>query len=89
MTDVTPAAPPIKPPPGNDSCAVCYFSEEDAAGIMRCCYNPPAWQRSSLGGSVPGSPIINWPIVDPTDWCGHGYNTSSSQWMNPANTPLA
>jgi hypothetical protein len=91
---VTPLAPPEKPPPADDSCSVCYFSEQDDNGIWRCCYNPPGWQRS--GGTL-GPPdalnaagtLINWPIVDADDWCGHGYNTINSAWMNPANAPLA
>lgn len=96
MTDTGPLAPPIKPPPAGDSCAVCFFSSEDALGIMRCCFYPPGWQRSvqpHVGppGAPPPSPggqnfagnLINWPIVWPTDWCGHGYNTTTSQWMTP------
>jgi len=84
-----PAAPAVipaaKPPPANDSCAVCYFSEQDANGVWRCCFYPPAWQRSSL----PATGLnINWPIVDPDDWCGHGYNTTTNQWMTPNGAVL-
>lgn len=98
MTDdtVIPAAPPTKPPPAGDACGVCFFSTVDAIGITHCCYYPPAWQRSVLPGvGPPGAPppspgganyagvISNWPVVDPTNWCGHGYNTTTSAWMTP------
>jgi hypothetical protein len=87
MTEPEPTAP-SKPPPADDSCSVCYFSEEDN-GVWRCCYNPPGWQRAVTGYGTTGNTLINWPIVAPDDWCGHGYNILSSSWMNPANGPLA
>jgi hypothetical protein len=90
MTDISAAAPPIKPPPANDSCRVCFFSEEDALGIWRCCFNPPGWQRSNLPNVAPPDTgtLTNWPIVGPDDWCGHGYNTLNSAWMTPDGTKL-
>ena len=83
MTEPAPLAPPIKPPPAEDSCSVCYFSEEDGNGIMRCCFNPPSWQRSTVSYGTSGDTLINWPIVAPDNWCGHGYNTLNSAWMTP------
>jgi len=85
MTDISPAAPPEKPPPANDSCSVCYFSDQDQYGVWRCCYYPARWQRSATPDA---GPLINWPVVDADDWCGHGYNTVNALWMNPGNAPL-
>jgi len=82
MAALEPMAPP-KPPPADDSCSVCYFSTDDGNGVLHCCFYPPAWQRSVTGYGTTGNTLINWPIVAPDDWCGHGYNTINSKWMMP------
>lgn len=69
-------------PPGQ-SCGACAYGIVDLIGITHCCHSPPQWQRSVVPASgPPGAPppapglanfsatLKNWPVVDPTDWCG-------------------
>jgi len=64
-----------------DSCAVCFYAVTDNVGVMHCAHSHPEWQRS--GAPAPGS-FINWPIVQPTDWCGEGMSQSSQVPFSPS-----
>src|SRR6516162_2685157 len=63
-----------------DACGVCFYAKADANGVLHCAHDPPQWQR---GNPPYVGLLLNWPIVEPSDWCGQGYNTTTNQPMAP------
>jgi len=72
-----------------DSCATCFFMRTDANTALRCAVHAPHWQRGVTAPGAPSDPLNNWPVVAPDNWCGEGYNTSTSSWHAPAAGPTA
>jgi hypothetical protein len=66
------------PPPTETivKCSGCYFV--DTTGTTLTCHRHPP-MASSAGEA-------NWPTVEPTDWCGHGYDITTHSWNTPAGT---